>query len=700
MRIALLNCFDGYQYAESELAKRFERAAASAGLPLRQVRSVVEAERFKADCILAMHHWTGKVCSIPTYGCMWNPPEFFDHSPQHLAHVASYDGYLTSSPVIDTFVDQLLLHQPRRALRGNIYTSCPARPFVPARYAEARLCYLGTNWDGTRLGELFVQLSRSGLMDVYGPEQRWGHVRECHRGVLPFDGVSVIETLSRAGAGLCLHTAAHIATGTPSMRIFELAASGAVAICQRHPFIERHFGDCVLHFDAAAEPAEMARQVLEALATVRNKPDRAAEMARAAWEVFDRTFALERLLDELVRVHSAFWATPSPTACPMVTAEPPRAQYIVRCGSRPPAMLARALSSIAKQRQAHAEALIVPHQPIENLDQTAREAGLEGRYRMLDPPAGTSRSATLFAGLAAADAPLVGLLDDDDLLYPDHTAALAAALQRDPTAMMAHGGHVARAERPDLSDPPLAELPADRTQAPLAEQLADIASLAWFSPFCLSLVLNGHNCVASNSWLVRREALARIPLADPRLDLAEDFYLLLLLRRMGPFCFVPLVTSESRQRRGPNSDNSLHCEPKKTWEQAYRRIGVLLRGLEIAPGRCIEIGLPALEPATAPPATADEQIVSERRLSEALQAATGGRIFSLLRTVGLMGRVQRAVMAVQTVEPDQRGNMLRIAAGELRSSRAWHLLRLLGLWAPIDRQLGEAFGERAPHEPR
>lgn len=114
-----------------------------------------------------------------------------------------------------------------------------------------------------------------------------------------------------------------------------------------------------------------------------------------------------------------------------MTEEAPLISIIVRTKDRP-RLLKRALGSIAAQTYRPLEAVVVNDGGCA-LDE-AELAGLLGevrlRYLPLEAPTGRAHAAN--AGLDQATGAYLGFLDDDDELYPDHAATLAAVLLHGP----------------------------------------------------------------------------------------------------------------------------------------------------------------------------------------------------------------------------------------------------------------------------
>ena len=150
------------------------------------------------------------------------------------------------------------------------------------------------------------------------------------------------------------------------------------------------------------------------------------------------------------------------------------------------------------------------------------------------------RSTALFDGLRAVNADYFAILDDDDIVYPNHYASLISTMRRSGKSV-AYSGSMRLTER----GPP---------ELPIIEE----AIVAHFRDYDLGALYRLDNFVTSNSFAARSSLLDNIPLADPRLACVEDIYLLLLLSRETDFAFTWDVSCAFywRKRSGDNIMNS------------------------------------------------------------------------------------------------------------------------------------------------
>ncbi len=83
-------------------------------------------------------------------------------------------------------------------------------------FKEAKLIYIGTNWDGQRHCDVFEKLAQNNDILFYGPEDAWRDYPESYKGTLPFDQESVLTAYNQAGIGLCVEHPDFASEGIPT----------------------------------------------------------------------------------------------------------------------------------------------------------------------------------------------------------------------------------------------------------------------------------------------------------------------------------------------------------------------------------------------------------------------------------------------------------------------------------------------------
>lgn len=164
----------------------------------------------------------------------------------------------------------------------------------------------------------------------------------------------------------------------------------------------------------------------------------------------------------------------------------------------------------------------------DGVDPAAHLHGLEDARLQTVAREKGGRSAAGNAGVALAQTPLLGFLDDDDEFLPQHVALLKAVLDEAPAVVAAYGF--------------TEEIPVRGADDSARDMVARPRGVA---PFCRP-ALWLRNYLPIQSVLFRRDALARDAVFDEALDALEDWDLWLRLSRQGDFVAVPTVTSRYR----------------------------------------------------------------------------------------------------------------------------------------------------------
>ena len=556
MKVAFHNAFFGKAVAETEISRRLTVAASRLGWEAKEVGTSAEIDAWRPDFVVALHFFTPKLTRFPTYGCMWNPPGFMESNQDHLRAVLSYDAYLTSGDTITEWVRDLSYGFEKQTFFAPFYASCLDGAWRAPLLEAPRLVYLGTNWDGERHPQLFQDLSERPFFDVYGPAGRWPSAAVAYRGPLPFDGATVTDVLNRSGVGLCFHRAEHREAGIPNARIFEIVSSGALAICEEHPFVRQTFGDSVLYLPAAADADATCASIDDQMAWIRSHRAEALEMSRRAHAIFSRSFSLEKLLENVGREHERLTESKGSSED-----HPPQTQghvqVVIRTAGRSSRMLSRALKSISAQTYRDVSVLIV-RRGTPDIAEALASCPSHLEVEMVDLPAAASRSESLWAGLKAAKAVYVANLDDDDEWFPNHLATLVPLVAPGRRTAVAYSGAVRQFEQDDRSAPPPPSEPA---------------TLLYHHPFDRDRLLTLDNYITSNAWIARRELIDGIG-DDPRLLVLEDLALLLRFAEATDFAFSGEVTVRFFERTSA-TDNTRHLPPS-VWEQARERIRRML----------------------------------------------------------------------------------------------------------------------------
>ena len=534
MRIAVHTAWDPARaVAEAEVYQRMSSAAAKLGWSCCRTNLTREIEEFVPDIVLAEHFCVPKLTPYPTLGLMWNPPAFWNVHEDYVKNIISYDGHLFADQNTSQFVRDLVSPLATRFVEGLWFPTCQATALVQG--TRAGLAYFEAGWDRGRHDQTLTLLAQTTRIHRYGQGGK----------ALPFDGSSVLQALNGHAAALCLHSQEHRKVGTPSARVFEAAAAGAVIISDENDFVCKTFGDAALYVDTNATPDRIAKQVAGHLSWIEDNPAEAEKLRSKAHRIFNERFTFEALLSNLpvlVADIGHAWCPPDSMKARSVT-------YIVRTGERDFSYLDRALTSLERQTHPNLRAIVVAYR---NYDAIRRH--LLSRCGNLKPTVIVSadtglRSTALWAGLSGVATDFFGILDDDDTLFPNHVASCLATLDANPEIDVAYSGLVAVHENGDEPEP------------------RSIVSFSHFAPD----TFRQRNDISSNSWLARRATLERAG-PDPELMAGEDYYLLLRLQRGANFAPTWRLTAEYRQRTGDMTHSQLSTELDKSLQRAKRRL--------------------------------------------------------------------------------------------------------------------------------
>lgn len=320
-RFAVVKLWPELKTAEDECVARLKRAASDLGLECIEIHSdgrVLDAPARRitgrdVDFVLHLHYDTPKAYDAFSFVALWNPIHFYHEwgYSRSSRNLLTHDDFIScSSRVADDHVGRLV-RRSRTHLPPlfHLYHSVSDIVHSPS-LGDRKLFYAGMNWE--RLGdgksrhqELLKRLDRTGALRIYGP-LRFQGVRvwkgyESFVGEIPFDGISMINEISRAGIALVLSSPAHRESELMSSRLFESVAAGALVISDENPFSHRHFGDALLYVDTRSSTEDCCRTILDHLAWADANGDEALKMAAKAQEIFRQRFTHKRNLADLYR---------------------------------------------------------------------------------------------------------------------------------------------------------------------------------------------------------------------------------------------------------------------------------------------------------------------------------------------------------------------------------------------------------------
>src|SRR6185503_17612955 len=308
MKIALVNPW--VNAAENQAAAAISVVAKRLGHEVVICSNTQTLLEHNPDFVLSMTIFVPKLTHIPTYGLIHEPRDIYFQTPLNLRNFVTYDGFFTLADTLRVFTEDLMYAANRDEDIGAFY--CASNMALDwdeePDFSDAHLAYFGINWD-RRHEELFRALSKNSWMEVYGPPRGWEFLStSTYKGMTPFDGISNLQRYHDAGAGLCLLTDRHLADDVVSGRIFEITASGAIAIAPRMPWLERNYGDSLLYVDQETSHRQLARQIERHVEWIHEHPEEARRKAQRSNEVFRQRFSLDVMLPDVLAYHETYIA--------------------------------------------------------------------------------------------------------------------------------------------------------------------------------------------------------------------------------------------------------------------------------------------------------------------------------------------------------------------------------------------------------
>ena len=544
MKIGYLNPWQNA--AENQCFQSLAIAAMRIGHELVHCANSMEVAACAPDFVLACSSVQPKLNDTPHYAVIHAPRDLYLTERRHYNNILTCDGYLTISDSLARFIRDLTFGAGRPQEAGFYFSTCQRqdiRADLATLIASSRLkiTYCGTNWDPHRAA-LIALLARHEGVEVFGPEQSWtGIDRKAYGGMLPFDGVSVQKKYAENGIGLCLLSDEHYRDDVISNRVFEVVSVGAIAICPDIPWLRRHFGDSLYYIDQSLPQPYFVRQILLRREEIYRDPAAAAEKARHAREIFERHFAAEVLLENAVAYHDRVSAQRKATLA-LGAEHAPLISVIVRCGSRPLAVVRRAVESLARQSYGRFDVIFVRHSALDLSPLTSLAFPNVESIRVIDAPAG-EHSNSLWAGLAAVKGDYFSVLDDDDWHFSNHFETLFHPIASPPpNRFFAYSGVIAA--QPDPS--------------PIPGGGSDNRHLTHFGITATDDLFAISGAFTSNCFVASTNLLHPALLEDPQLVTAEDTYLILsLLAQIDPKFSYAATTVYERGRAG-QSDFARH----------------------------------------------------------------------------------------------------------------------------------------------
>lgn len=481
--------------AEYEVVKRFERAATNLGVylyvldndgyPLWSNRApALDATRrvTRADCefVVSLHFESPRLYDIPSYSALWNPSDYFVGFgyERTILQFASHSDVLSCDSEAANAHGLGIYLGLGRALPTPLpllFHSVPGPYPEPKISKDSRLFYIGINWEriGGQKGrhqELLERLDKEDLIYIYGPDlfngvRPWEDFAN-YRGPIPFDGESVVARINEAGICLAFSSEPHQKSGIMSNRLFEALAAGAVIVANTHPFIDKHFSDCVYVIDDRLSAEEQNEQIRRIVLEIRGNPVQARERARRGQDRFKASFTLEACLSRLIDGH--------PDRCRQIEARqlgaaPHSVTVILNYTGHDASVMDRMLDDIGRQVFVSVHLVIICDEEVQDAcgsRWSAKPGGavrstrvLAGRFQAREARRGSLPKRLMADGvlfdmaLSCVDTEFFCTMQEDDHWFSDHLATLAGRLHAAPGSDFSCSGRIIEVE-PDPADRP------------------------------------------------------------------------------------------------------------------------------------------------------------------------------------------------------------------------------------------------------
>ncbi|KAI3598613.1 hypothetical protein D8I24_5559 [Cupriavidus necator H850] len=318
-RFAVVKLWPAIKTAEDECIARLKIAAAALGLECIEIHAdgrLIEAPetvvgKKDVDFVLHLHYDTPKFYDVFSFVALWNPLQFYHEwgYQRTSRNLLTHDDFIScSSRAADDHVARMVRNE-RTHLPSlfNLYHSI-ADVVYPPSLGDQKLFYIGINWEAINGGksrhqDVLKRLDQTGLMRIYGPSIFQGvrvwegyksYVRE-----IPFDGISMLQEISKAGIALVLSSQAHRNAELMSNRLFESVAAGALVICDENKFASRFFGDSLLYIDSRCSGDKIFEDIQNHLAWAKANPQQALAKIAKAQRIFREKFSLTRNIRDL-----------------------------------------------------------------------------------------------------------------------------------------------------------------------------------------------------------------------------------------------------------------------------------------------------------------------------------------------------------------------------------------------------------------
>lgn len=267
------------------------------------------------DFVINLHFASAKKYDGFSYFTLWNPVEFFIMwgYEQYSAHMVSHHDAITG---LSSIAEN---HFNRQVKMKNTFHLKPEFVINPTNTYELtfndskqKIFYCGINWDrNTQNRGLSVLkfLDNKNLIHIYGPKKKnrknaWKGYKN-YLGEIPFDGISLFQTLSKYRLAICFSHTAHLNNEMITSRIFESIASGVLPIVEEASvFAKKYFGDSIFYVNTQ-DFENVGNQIEEIYNWTIQNPSKAKEKFDKAATIMKEKFSLNGQLEAIYANHQS-----------------------------------------------------------------------------------------------------------------------------------------------------------------------------------------------------------------------------------------------------------------------------------------------------------------------------------------------------------------------------------------------------------
>lgn len=318
-RFAIVKLWPDIKTAEDECIARIKIAAQVLGIECIEVKangllisdSSVHVSKANVDFVIHLHYDTPKLYDAFSFVALWNPIHFYHEwgYERTSRNLTTHDDFLScSSDAADDHVARMVrMSSTHLPANFHLYHST-ADVMYPPSLGDCKLFYAGINWEAisggrSRHQDVLKRLDKTDFLRIYGPTifqgvRVWANYKSyvCE---VPFDGISLIKEISKAGISLVLSSQAHKDSELMSSRLFESVSAGALVICDENLFAKKFFGNSLLYIDSRSPSEQIYTDITRHLEWIHTHPDEAIAMITKAQEIFLQKFTLTRNLADL-----------------------------------------------------------------------------------------------------------------------------------------------------------------------------------------------------------------------------------------------------------------------------------------------------------------------------------------------------------------------------------------------------------------